>query len=176
MDVRHIAITAGFTVLIAFMLYRRFKRSVGFQKLTRSRLIFRSVLFGVLGCVFLYLGMMHPINFVADAVGMAGGLLLSYYAVKHLRFEKRQDGWYYCTHIGIEVTVLVLFMSRIGYRLIGVYLQDPAAQAAAANSMQDFTKDPLTVGIFFVLIAYYLRYFIHLLRKEKQLDLDTKSA
>lgn len=172
MDIRHWALTAGFTVLIAFMLYRRFKRTIGFQKLTRSRLIFRSVVFGILGCVFLYMGMVHPINYVADAVGLVGGLVLSYYAVKHLRFEKRQDGWYFRTHIGIEIAVLVILMSRIGYRLIGIYLQAPAAQAAAASSMQDFAKDPLTVGIFFVLIAYYLRYFTHLLGREKQLDLE----
>ncbi|MDF2963836.1 MAG: hypothetical protein K0S39_5571, partial [Paenibacillus sp.] len=142
MDVKHIALTAGFMALIAFMLYRRFKRSVGFQKLTRSRLIFRSVMFTLLGCVFLYLGMLHPINFVADAAGLAAGLVLSYYAVKHLRFEKRPDGWYYRTHIGIEVTVLVIFMSRIGYRLVAVYLQDPGVQATPVNPMQDIAKDP----------------------------------
>jgi hypothetical protein len=54
-------------------------------------------------------------------------------------------------------------------------LNDPTAQAVPMNPMQDATKDPLTVGIFFVLIAYYLRYFIHLLRKEKQLDLEEAS-
>ncbi|TDF91841.1 DUF1453 family protein [Paenibacillus piri] len=171
MDVRHIAITAGFTALIAFMLYRRFKRSVGYQKLNRSRLLFRTVLFGVLGCLFLYMGTLHPMNYVADAAGLICGLALSYYAVKHLRFEKRQDGWYYRTHIGIEVAVLAVFVCRIIYRLVAVYAQAPAVQTGAASPMaQDMTRDPWTVGVFFLLIAYYLRYFIHLLRREKELE------
>jgi hypothetical protein len=171
MDMQHIGATAGLTVFIAFMLYRRFKRTIGFQKLKRSRLIFRSVLFGLLGGLFLYMGTLHPISFLADAAGLVGGVILSYYAIKHLRFEKRVDGWYYRTHLWIEVGVLVLFLSRIVYRLLSVYMQSSGTYpAAGADPMQNMEKDPLTAGIFFLIISYYIRYFIFLLRKEKQLD------
>jgi hypothetical protein len=157
--------------LIAFGLYRRAKRTIGFQKLGRSRLIFRTVLFGILGCIFLYLGLLHPINLAADGIGLLGGLILSYYAVKHLQFEKRDNGWYYRTHVWVEITVLALLISRIVYKLSSMYLGSPAAfQPGAATSLESFTKDPWTVGIFFVLISFYIRYFTHLLRKQKELD------
>jgi hypothetical protein len=178
MDVGHLASTAGFTVFIAFMLYRRFKRTVGFQKLKRTRLIFRSVMFGLLGCVFLSFGMFHPINFVADAAGLTAGLILSYYAIKHLRLEKREDGWYYRTHLWIEVTVLAIFVGRIVYRLLAMYMQAPGAfyPAPGADPLQGVANDPLTVAVLFVMISYYIRYFVYLLRKEKQLEPETQAG
>lgn len=86
----HLGPTLLIMALIAFGIYRRVKRTIGFQKLNRKRLIFRTTIFGVLGCVFLYAGLLHPIHFIADAIGLAVGLILSYYAIKHIQFEKEK--------------------------------------------------------------------------------------
>lgn len=171
-DMEHIGSTLLIVALIVFVMYRRVKRTIGFQKLARTRLIFRTVMFGLLGCVLLYMGLLHPINFIADAVGLAAGLVLGYYAIKHIRFEKREDIWYYRTHLWVEVTIIVLLIGRIVFKLLSVYYlpNGSGLQASAATSMDTFTRDPLTVGIFFVLISFYIRYFTYLLRKHKEFD------
>ncbi|SFM15402.1 Protein of unknown function [Paenibacillus sp. 1_12] len=167
----HMGPTLLIMALIAFGIYRRVKRTIGFQKLSRKRLIFRTTIFSLLGCVFLYTGLLHPIHFIADAIGLAAGLILSYYAIKHIRFEKRDDVWYYRTHLWVEVTIIVLLLGRIVYKLLSVYyLQNGSDMSSAAPSLESYTKDPLTVGIFFVLISFYIRYFTYLLRKQKELE------
>lgn len=168
---QHLGTTVGITALIGFMLYRRFKRTVGFQKLTRSRFWFRIILFSLIGCVFLYLGFLHPLNLIADAVGLVCGLVLSHYAIKHTRIEKREDGWYYSTHLGVQIIVMLLLVARIGYKMLSMYTMSPEAMAAAnADPTQQFTKDPLTMGVFFVLVSFYIRFFLYLLKQSGKLD------
>ena len=171
----HMGSTFLIMVIIAFAVYRRVKRTIGYQKLSRSRLIFRTVAFGLLGCVFLYVGTLHPINFVADGVGLVAGLALAYYAIKHIRFEKRADVWYYRTTLWVEITVIVLLLGRIAFKLLSIYLYNPASfELGASPSLESYTKDPLTVGLFFVLISFYIRYFIYLLGKYKELEPPSK--
>jgi uncharacterized protein YacL len=168
----HLGSTLLIMAIVAFAIYRRVKRTIGYQKLSRSRLIFRTIMFGLLGCVILYIGFLHPINLLADGIGLAAGLVLAYYAIKHIRFEKRADAWYYRTTLWVEITVIVLLLGRIAYKLLSIYMY-PAAVAVppgAAPTLEVYTKDPLTVGIFFVLIAFYIRYFTYLLGKYKQLE------
>ncbi|TBL80691.1 CcdC protein domain-containing protein [Paenibacillus thalictri] len=160
-------------LLLAFVIYRRVKRSIGFQKLQRSRLIIRTVLFAVIGIAIFIAGLRHPLYMIGDVAGLAVGVCLAIYAVKHSRFEKRQDGWYYRTHLGIELSVLFLFLGRLAYRMFLMYSQaqnDPSHPFNAnPYDPQALASDPWTSGIFYVIIAYYVGYFGYLLRKEKEL-------
>jgi len=74
------------------------------------------------------------------------------------------------THIYIEATVLTLFLARVFYRVLMVFM---AAKNLIAVSGDDQTiqyiRDPYTVAIFFVLIAYYIIYYSFLIRKGNQL-------
>ncbi|SEC57326.1 hypothetical protein [Paenibacillus sp. GP183] len=156
-------------ILIGFIIYRRTKKTIGFQKLSRNRLMFRTIMFGILGLVILGLGFIHPIFFVADAVGLVGGIALGLIAIRHTRFEKREDIWFYRTHLWVEITVLVLFLGRIAYRLLFI------VSASSPNAMNpadpsQISKDPLTAGIFFVIVSFYLLYFVYLLKEEGKLD------
>jgi TRAP-type mannitol/chloroaromatic compound transport system permease large subunit len=158
-------------LFIGFIVYRRTKRSIGFQKFSRKNLLFRTILFGVLGIVILGFGFLHPIHFAADAIGLAGGIILGLIAIRHTRFEKRETGWYYRTHLWVEVAVLVLFLGRIAYRMLFIFSE---GQATAANmSVADpsqFAKDPITSGVFFIIVTYYVLYFSYLLKEEDKLD------
>ncbi|NHN34564.1 hypothetical protein [Paenibacillus agricola] len=171
----HLGSTILIMAIVAFAIYRRVKRTVGYQKLSRTRLIFRTVMFGLLGCIFLYVGFLHPLNLVADGIGLAAGLVLAFYAIKHIRFEKRVDAWYYRTALWVEITLIVLLLGRIIYKLLSIYLNNPVLfQSGAAPSLDSYTKDPVTVGIFFVLISFYIRYFTYLLGKSKELEPASK--
>jgi len=163
----HLAPTFVIALLIGFMLYRKTKRTVGSQKLVRSRLMFRMILFGVVGCIFLYASVLHPLNFIADLAGLACGLLLAYYAVKHTEFEQRSDGLYYRTATWVNIAVLALLVGRIVYRML---TQGSIDGAAPPDPARMFASDPLTIGIFFVIITYYIRFFTFLLVKQKELS------
>jgi hypothetical protein len=156
-------------LLIGFIIYRRTKRTIGFQKLSRKRLMLRTIMFGILGLVILGLGFLHPIFFVADAVGLVGGVALGLVAIHHTRFEKREDVWFYRTHLWVEITVLVLFLGRIAYRLLFIVSSSSPNAMNPADPSQ-LAKDPLTAGIFFVIVSFYLLYFVYLLKEEGKLD------
>ncbi|UQZ83600.1 hypothetical protein SK3146_02787 [Paenibacillus konkukensis] len=166
---QHLGPTLGIALLVGLMIYRRTKRTIGLQKLVRSRLLFRTVLFAIIGCVLLYAGFLHPVNLIAAAAGLICGLVLAYYAVKHTEFEQRADGLYYRTHLWVNIAVLVLLVGRIAYRVMQMNAQAPMTDPPAGNPMEMYGRDPLTVGIFFVLVSYYIRFFTFLLRKEKEL-------
>jgi hypothetical protein len=156
-------------LFIGFFIYRRTKRTIGFQKLSRGRLKFRLTLFSILGLIIFLLGFVHPIHFIGYMIGLAAGIGLGLTAIRHTRFEHRADGWYYRTHLWIEIAVLVLFLSRIVYRLAFISLSSDAANMNLADPTQ-FTKDPLTAGVFFILVSYYILFFGYLLREEAKLE------
>ncbi|UJF32593.1 hypothetical protein [Paenibacillus hexagrammi] len=162
-------------LIVLLIVYRRTKRTIGFQKLSRGRLKFRIGIFSIIGLMILAFGFVHPIHFIAYAIGMAAGTALGLTAIRHTRFERRPDAWYYRTHIWVEITVLILFIGRIAYRILFV------ASAANPNNMNpadpsQFTRDPLTAGIFFVIVTYYLLFFGYLLREEVKLENDEAAA
>ncbi|WP_028548892.1 CcdC protein domain-containing protein [Paenibacillus sp. UNC451MF] len=164
---QHLGPTLGIALLVGFMIYRRTKRTIGLQKIVRSRLIFRIIVFGLLGCMFLYLGVLHPINLLADGVGLICGLVLGHYAIKHTQFERQSDGIYYRTHLWVNIAVLALLVGRIAYRLLVMSSQGAVDYNPSANPMEMYGKDPWTIGIFFVLVSYYIRFFTFLLSKGK---------
>jgi hypothetical protein len=87
---------------------------------------------------------------------------------------------HYVPHTYTGIAVSLLFLGRVVFRVVQVYtlahaphIANAAANAAdpgqafAASSM---VRSPLTVGIFFVLLGYYLCYYSWVLWKSKHLD------
>ncbi|MFD0698273.1 hypothetical protein ACFQZT_29795 [Paenibacillus sp. GCM10027628] len=156
-------------LLVALIIYRRTKRTIGFQRLSPGRLKFRIGIFSLIGLIIFMFGFVHPIHFISYAAGLAAGVALGLTAIRHTRFEHRADGWYYRTHLWVEITVLVLFLGRVAYRIAFVAIaSNPNAMNPADPSQ--FTKDPLTAGVFFVIVSYYILFFSYLLREEVKLD------
>ncbi|GAA3408502.1 hypothetical protein ACFFNY_07260 [Paenibacillus hodogayensis] len=162
--ISHYALPA---VLIAWIIYRRTRRSIGFQKLSVRRMKVRLGFFGLAAVMLLLLAFQHPVMLVGYAVGIAGGLVLAYYATRHLLTEVRDDGLYYRTHIWIEATVLALFLGRIAYRLIEAVVMQ--GDTASMSDPSAFAKDPLTGGILFVILTYYYVYYLYVMRAAKRI-------
>lgn len=157
-------------VIICFFIYRRTKRTIGFQKLAKGRLKFRLTVFSILGIAIFLLGFIHPIHFIGYLIGLAAGVGLGLTAIRHTRFEHRADGWYYRTHLWIEIAVLVLFLSRIIYRVVFIALSPNPTSSLNPADLTQFTKDPVTAGVFFIIVSYYILFFGYLLREETKLD------
>ncbi|WDL95724.1 CcdC protein domain-containing protein [Alicyclobacillus sp. ALC3] len=171
----HSATPIIFVLLVAFALYRRVRRTVGFQKFVRSRLVTRMVLFGVVGVLILAAAVVYPTVYVYDAIGALIGAGIAYYAIRTTAFERRSGEWYYRPHPWIGVILIVLFVGRLAFQVYqDSALISSAASGQAANQAQlsAYAHEPITAGIFFILIAYYIVYFAFLIRKEKHLEVQ----
>ena len=63
-------------------------------------------------------------------------------------------------HELLDRACALLFVGRVIYRMMVLYSQNPYA----AQTPQDFSSSPLTLGIFGLLAGYYVTYAIGLVR------------
>lgn len=150
---------------LAWVVYIRIRRTIGYQPLAVRRLRTRIVIMAVVGVLVIAAGLVHPISFAGDAGGLLAGSALALLAVRYLTFERREERWYYRTHVWIETLVLVLFLGRLLYRLFQTLHTGNASEGGAAEM-----EDPVTAGALFLFVCYYLLLSVALLRKHKSLE------
>jgi hypothetical protein len=152
--------------LVVFAVYRRLRRSFGRQPLQVRRLGVRMALLAVAGSVLVPVRLQSGQLLVAEVVGALLGVALAVWGASRTRFEMHDGRLHYVPHTYTGIAVSLLFLGRLSYRAIQVYLN---AHGAAAPPAQ-FQVSPLTVGIFFVMLGYYLYYYGWLLWKSKKLN------
>ena len=101
---------------------------------------------------------------------MALGAALALWGASRTRFETENGRRYYIPHTYTGIAVTLLFVGRLIYR----FAQSSAAPAAAGGTAtaagpQAAMQSPLTVGIFFVLIGYYVCYYSWVLWKSRHI-------
>jgi hypothetical protein len=146
--------------LVAWRLYSRVRRMVGRQRLSRVRPWIPVCVFPVLVVLLALLSLGHPAPLAALAGGLAGGGLLALYGLRLTRFERTPQGLYYTPNAYLGVTLSLLVVGRVLYRLAELYSGD----FAAAGAPPDFARSPATLAIFGALAGYYVAYAIGLLR------------
>jgi hypothetical protein len=170
-----------FAALLIFLVYRRFRRNFGRQPLRPKRMTFRIVLLLVIGALLLPAALKSTQFLSAVIGGLALGLALATWGAQRTRFLQSEGQLYYIPHTYTGVVVSVLFLGRLVYRLLQVHTATnmPAGtDPSEAFQMQQMVKSPLTVGIFFVLIAYYVYFYSWVLWKSKHLaaaDIETSA-
>ena len=99
----------------------------------------------------------RPIALIYDVVGIAIGLGLVYIAMKKTIFENREDGIYYRTHIWIELSVLLLILGRVAFRLykMSIVMDEIEKLEQHRDPLKDISN-PYTASVFFVLCTYYI--------------------
>lgn len=173
-----------FAVLIPLMVYRRLRRSFGRQPLRPTRMIVRMIILALLGASLVPAAFRSGSLSAAEAVGAAVGLALALWGASRTRFLSQNGRLYYVPHTYAGIAISLLVVGRIGYRLAQVYSAGgllPAGTGAAAPGAApaSIVQSPLTVGIFFVLIGYYLCYYGWLLWKSEHVapaDLEPAAA
>jgi hypothetical protein len=164
-------------LLAVFLIYRRFRRSFGQQLLRPVRMHARIVLLLVVG------GLLMPIAFSsvqflgALLAGVAAGVALAAWGAARTRFVRVADQLYYVPHTYTGIAVSFLFLGRLAYRLVQAYggtHANPALAAAASHSRfgGDMVRSPLTLGLFFVLMGYYVCYYGAVLWKSKRVNAE----
>ncbi|GGH87830.1 disulfide bond formation protein DsbB [Pullulanibacillus pueri] len=167
-------------ILIAFAIYRRIRRNIGWQPLSLTRLKIRMVLFVVIGLIFFAGSIMHPLSLISDVIGIAIGIGLAYYGIKHTRFETRGGQWFYQPNTWIGGVVTLLFLGRFLYRFYTMYeigaFNNTQSTSLSSGNMDAFNlsgSSPWSTGLILIMFAYYIFYYIHLMRKEKDLEQPT---
>jgi hypothetical protein len=165
--------------LVVFAIYRRFRRSFGRQLLSRRRMIARIVLLIIVACALLPPALRSVQFLTAEIAGAALGVSLGLWGAARTRFVMFRDRLYYVPHTYTGIAVSLLFLGRVVFRAVQIYTTLHAAHGArmvdAAGPANGFAppgmlKSPLTVGIFFVLMGYYVCYYGLVLRKSKLLN------
>ncbi|EST11969.1 CcdC protein domain-containing protein [Sporolactobacillus laevolacticus] len=155
--------------LILFVIYRRIRRNIGWQLMRQKRMITRITIFAIIGFLFLIGSAFHPISLLSDALGIAAGVLLAVYSAKITHMEQRDQQWHYRPNVWIGSLVSALFLGRLFFRFYGLYTSG-LLQGNAANPQQiNQVGNSWTAGLLLIIFAYYIVYYIFLLRKHKQL-------
>jgi hypothetical protein len=176
--------------LVVFAVYRRFRRTFGRQALNRGRMTARIVLLAVIGCAFLPLALRSGQFLTAEIAGAALGIGLALWGAKRTRFQMYGERLHYVPHTYTGIAVSLLFLGRLVYRFVQLYAgahSSHAASAYAATGVDaspgyaptSMFRSPFTVGMFFVLVGYYVCYYSLVLWKSKHLkpeDIESAPA
>jgi hypothetical protein len=169
-----------FAILIPLALYRRFRRTFGRQPLRPKRMVVRIAIFLLLAGVLTR----SSRDFALEEIGgVLIGAALALWGASRTRFAIENGQRYYVPHTYTGVAVSLLFVARLIYRMAqtsGVLAaQGGADNTAPAAGPQAAMQSPLTTGIFFVLIGYYVCYYSWVLWKSRHItaaDLEVSPA
>ena len=161
-----ILVSLGVAALVGWRLYSRVRRMIGRQRLTRWRPWFTVGFFPLILMLLLLASLAHPVNLATLLAGVAAGVVLGVYGLSLTAFEETPQGLYYTPSAYLGIALSLLFIGRIGYRLMQAY----AAVGASSPTPADFVRSPLTLAIFGTLAGYYIAYAIGLLRWRQRVE------
>jgi hypothetical protein len=144
--------------LVIFAVYRRFRRNFGRQALRAGRLQFRIGLLALVGILMASVAL-EGLPFLAGvALGLVAGVGLALWGASQTRFEREGTTLYYVPHTYTGVLVSLLFLGRLAYRLMQPY-PVPHGAAGGGPLLAGYVRSPLTTGLLFVLVGYYVCYY-----------------
>jgi hypothetical protein len=158
--------------LVVWVVYRRLRRTFGKQVLHPVRMGVRIGVLVVIGCLLLPTSVRSMPFVGALLIGIAVGVALALWGASRTRFVREADQLYYLPHTYTGVAVSMLFLGRMVFRLIQAYDNVHAARAAGSDqalNAASMLQSPLTVGMFYVLMGYYVCYYAVVLYKSKHL-------
>jgi hypothetical protein len=146
--------------LVVFGIVRRLRRTFGRQPVQPVRIWLRIGILTLAGGLIAATSVMRGVE-MAEALitGLACGAALAWVGLRHTRFEVTPEGRFYTPHTYIGLAVTLLLVGRLAYRFL-MLGSDPNAAAA-------YQRSPLTVGIFAVLVAYYVVFYAGVLLRTR---------
>ena len=168
--------------LVVFIVYRRFRRNFGQQMLRPVRMQVRIVVLLIVGALLLPMALRSGAFVAALLGGAASGVVLALWGASRTRYLKIDNQMYFVPHTYTGIAVSLLFLGRLVYRLLQVYSSAHASHGAGLDSADralappGMLQSPLTVGLFFVLLGYYVCYYSMVLWKSKRVTAEELGA
>ena len=158
-----IAALLGMGALVAWRLYRRTRKLIMRQRFRSRRSWLSLALFPLLIVLLLVSAYTHPLAVAAELGGVAIGVVLAVYGLRHTKYENTAEGLFYTPNAHIGIALSLLLAGRVAYRFFQMY----ASSAAFAQPPQDFARSPLTLLIFGTTAGYYACYALGLIRWQR---------
>ena len=167
--------------VVLFILYRRGRRLFGWQPMPIRYIKFRRWLIvpGALLLLAIVASTLlaklslsqHLLLILLDVICVAAGVTVSYFAIRTLRFEQRNNLWYYRANAAFGIALFGLILLRIGLKFASLSQMAMASGAATQSNaqLQSFTSDPLTIAPLLIFISYQLVFRTYILFKSLKL-------
>jgi hypothetical protein len=179
MSFKGIPLTVILTALVAFLAYRRVRRTVGRQRVTPGRFVVRAGLLVLAGCaLFFSLRLAFDLLKLGEVfIGLAVGVALGFYGLRLTRFEAGEDAVYYVPNPYLGVIISALLIGRIAYGLIFNAISGNSPfdttsidQSTPGGSSLQQAYDPVASTLLFLFIGYYVTYYAGLLIRCRRLS------
>jgi hypothetical protein len=162
------------------LIYRRFRRSFGRQPIRPVRMWIRIAVLILLSCSLLPSAFKSGQFLLAELAGAMAGIGLGFWGALHTRYATYEGRLHYVPHTYTGVAVSLLFIGRLVYRLVEWYAEN-GALGGASDAPQGIApaptmRSPLTVGLIFVVVGYYVCYYAMVLWKSKRISPEDLEA
>jgi len=152
--------------LIVWSVYRRLRRSFGKQRLYPVLMGMRIGLLLLIACVLLLPSVVRSTPYLEGlVVGLCAGIALALWGASRTRYLREDGQLFFVPHTYTGLAVSLLFLGRLVYRAFQFSSAGPQPASFAASMV----SSPLTFGLFYVLVGYYVCYYSVVLRKSKHL-------
>lgn len=170
--------------LLAWIVWRRVSRSFGRQPIRRKRMVFRVVMFSIIGGLLALSGFRQ----IELAEGLFGGILLGgalgLLGLQLTRFEADPvKGDCYVPNPWIGALLTVLLLGRLAWRLLVLWPRMQQASTLAATQAtaapvqpMGYASSPLTLLVIGLLVGYYIVYFSGLLIHHRRFQQTQRSV
>ncbi len=145
--------------LVALVAYRRIRRNFGLQPWRPVRMGIRLALLGLVTLLLAVAAVMLPNTAPAVAGGLAAGLVLGGFGLRHTHAEWRDGRGWYTPNPWIGLALTALLLGRLAWRFLHSGVLAQPAQAS-----------PLTLGLAALLLGYSLAYGIGLVLRMRRLQ------
>jgi hypothetical protein len=148
------------TVFVIWRMYIRVRKIVGRQKFSAMRSWAAVCVFPILIAMLLVGAFTRPLLSLSGFAGVAIGVALGIYGLRHTKFEGSSEGHFYTPGAHIGIALALLFIGRVTYKLIHKYM----LTSSYTQSPAEIVESPLTLFIIGTLVGYFATYAFGLLR------------
>ena len=156
--------------LAVWAILRRVRRNFGRQPVQEARIWLRIAILTLVSVLVLVPSASRDTQMLeALTGGVVCGVALALVGLRHTQFEVTPEGRFYTPHTYIGLTVIALFVGRLLYRFLYLTEGTRAVAAADQNLASAYQRSPATIGIFSVLVGYYVLFYAGVLVKSRGL-------
>jgi hypothetical protein len=151
--------------LLAWRIYSRFRRMIGRQKLSKIRPWITVFILPIAIVLLSYQTHQQYAQICSLIGGLIIGTILGVLGLQKTVFEQTNEGLFYTPNAFIGVSILILLICRVIYRVFEIATSDVTLE----NSTNSFLLTPLTLICFGLLAGYYICYATGLIKWQYKL-------